>query len=148
MSGGRIEYGSPGTEVSLEGLEHHGSAVIEGATYTVSSSTTVESLTVRIAGVRYIKRAKASVNLAGVLRADEQRLEVERLEVALNELTGEASGRSNGRMGMSTWTSSLSRANGNRSARWCRRSLTLTRGISRAFGRPEHTPFARRSRGG
>jgi hypothetical protein len=87
VSGGRIEYGSPGTEVSLEGLKHDGSAVIEGATYTVSSSTTVESLTVRIAGVRYIKRAKASVDL------DEQRLEVERLEVALNELTGEASGK-------------------------------------------------------
>lgn len=93
VSGGRIEYGTPGTEVSLEGLEHDGSAVIQGATYTVSSSTTVESLTVRIAGVRYIKRAKASVNLAGVLRADDQRLEVERLEVALNELTGEASGK-------------------------------------------------------
>lgn len=103
ISGGRIEYHAPSAEVSLEGLEHQGSAAIDGATYTVSSSTTVESLTVRGASVRYIRRAKVSVDLGAVLRADEERLDVDRLRVAINELTGEASGTiewADGRVGL------------------------------------------------
>ncbi|MDH3844236.1 MAG: AsmA family protein, partial [Myxococcales bacterium] len=89
---GRIEYDAPGAEVSLEGFEHQGSAFVDGATYTVSSTTTVESLTVRIGNVRYIRKAKARFDLSAVLHADDERLDVERLEVALNELTGEAKG--------------------------------------------------------
>jgi hypothetical protein len=92
ITGGRIEYDAPGAEVSLEGLEHQGSALVDGATYTVASSTTVESLTVRIGNVRYISEARARFDLGGVLHADDERLDVERLEVAFNELTGEAKG--------------------------------------------------------
>ena len=92
VSGGRMEYDAPGAEVLLDGLEHQGSALVDGATYTVASSTTVESLTVRVGDVRYIRRASASVELGSVLHAEEDRLELERLQVVLNELTGEASG--------------------------------------------------------
>lgn len=92
ITGGRIEYVAPGTEVSLVGLAHEGSASIEGAKYSGASRTTVESLTVRIGDVRYIRKAKASLDLGTVLHADDERLDVERLEVALNELTGEAEG--------------------------------------------------------
>jgi hypothetical protein len=92
VTGGRIEYDKPGAEVLLEGFEHRGSALVDGATYTVASSTTVESLTVRVRDVGYIRRASASVELGSVLHADEERLELERLQVVLNELTGEASG--------------------------------------------------------
>lgn len=92
VTGGRMEYDAPGAEVSLDGFEHQGSALVDGATYTVASSTTVESLTVRIGSVHYVKDARASVDLSAVLRADDERLDVERLEVALNELSGEAKG--------------------------------------------------------
>ena len=84
ITGGRIEYEAPGTEVSLVGLAHEGSASIEGAKYSGSSRTTVESLTVRIGDVRYIRKAKASLDLGSVLHTDDERLDVERLEVALN----------------------------------------------------------------
>ena len=92
VEGGRLDYEAPGTEVRLEGLVHEGSATIEGARYTASSRTTVESLTVRIGDVEYVGAARATVDLTSVLHADEQQLDLERLEVALNELTGEAVG--------------------------------------------------------
>ena len=89
---GRLEYESPASKISLEGLEQDGSAAIDGATYAVSSSTTVRSLTVQVGGVRYIRNAHVNVDLGAVLRADDKRLAVDRLVVALNELSGEASG--------------------------------------------------------
>lgn len=92
VTDGRIEYEAPGAEVVLEGLEHGGSALVDGAIYTLASTTTVESLTVRVGNVRYVRKAKASLNLSAVLDVDDKRLDVERLEVALNELSAKASG--------------------------------------------------------
>ena len=92
ITGGRIEYDVPGAEVLLDGLEHRGSALVDGATYSLASATLVESLTVRVGNVRYVRKAKASLDLSAVLNFDDERLDVERLEVALNELSGKASG--------------------------------------------------------
>lgn len=92
ITGGLITYEAPGTQVSIEGLDHDGSAMIDGATYTVASSTTVEALSFRLGRIRYLKEAKVGLDVSAILRADDQHLRVDQLEIAVNELTGEGSG--------------------------------------------------------
>lgn len=92
ITGGLFTFEAPGTHVSIEGLNHGGSATIDGATYTVASSTTVEALSLQLGRIRYLKKAKMSLDVSAVLRADDQHLRVNQLEIAVNELTGEGSG--------------------------------------------------------
>ncbi|UCH28656.1 MAG: AsmA family protein, partial [Myxococcales bacterium] len=63
ITGGLITYDAPGIHVSIEGLDHSGSAVIDDATYALTSSTTVEALTLPLRRIRCLRNAKASLNL-------------------------------------------------------------------------------------
>lgn len=90
--GGSITYDAPGTHGSIEGLDHRGSATIDGATYTVASWTTIEALSVQLGRIRYFKEARASLDVSAILRADERRLTVENMELAVNELSALGAG--------------------------------------------------------
>jgi hypothetical protein len=92
INGGVISYDAPGRFASIEGLDHRGSAGIDGATYTSASSTTIEALSVQVGGVRYCKRARVSLDVSAILRTEERRLTVDNIELAVNELSAVGSG--------------------------------------------------------
>jgi len=92
LTAGLISYDAPGTHVLIEGLDHGGSAAIDGATYTVASSTAVESLSIQLGRIRYLKNAKVSLDVSAILRTDDRHLAVDKMEVAVNELSAVGSG--------------------------------------------------------
>ena len=92
ITGGVISYDVPGSFASIDGLDHRGSAAMDGATYASASSTTIEALSVQVGGVRYCKQARVSLDVSAILRTDERRLAVESMELAVNELSALGSG--------------------------------------------------------
>ena len=89
---GAITYDAPGTHVSIDGLHHDGSATISGATQMLESKTTIDALFVKLGRVTYLKRAKVEVDIAATLRTDDQHVDLDELNIAVNELSVGGSG--------------------------------------------------------
>ncbi len=89
---GAITYDAPGTQVSIDGLNHDGSATISGASQTLASKTTVDALSVKRGRITYLKNAKVGLEIAATLRADDQHLDLDELNIAVNELSIAGSG--------------------------------------------------------
>ncbi len=87
-----LTYEAPGTQVSVRGLEHEGSATIEGATQALASNTSVEALSVQLGPVTYLKDAKLLLDLVATIQTDRQRVDLSELKLALNELSIGGSG--------------------------------------------------------
>ncbi|MEM7435131.1 MAG: AsmA-like C-terminal region-containing protein [Myxococcota bacterium] len=87
-----ISYRSPDSEVSIESLDHEGSATIAPQSQTLRSSTAISSLTAKAGPVTYVNGAKVALEVGGTLRPDESHLEVSDLEIRLNTLTVTGSG--------------------------------------------------------
>jgi hypothetical protein len=83
---GALTYDEPGIEARIEGLNHRGRVKVAGATQELASETRIEELSVNRGGITYVKKAKASVEVAGTIRTAERTLQLDRLELALNEL--------------------------------------------------------------
>lgn len=92
ITDGLITYDAPGTHVSIEGLDHDGAPALDGATYAVASSMAAEALTVQLGRIRYLRKAKANLDVRATLRTDVQSLNIHQLEIGLNELTASGSG--------------------------------------------------------
>ena len=60
ISGGSVTYEEPSVYIEVEGLDHEGKAKLAGSIHTLVSETTVDALTVRLGGITYLKKAKAS----------------------------------------------------------------------------------------
>jgi hypothetical protein len=90
---GSITYDAPGTQMSIDGLHHDGSATITAATQVLASNTTVDALSIQLGRVTYLKQAKLGVDIAATLRTDEQRVDLDALDVAVNELSVGGSGQ-------------------------------------------------------
>ena len=89
---GAITYDAPGTHVSIEGLNHDGSATISGAMQSFASKTTVDALSVKLGRVTYLKKAKVGVDIEATLRTDDQHVDLDELTIAVNELSIGGSG--------------------------------------------------------
>ncbi|MBW2192111.1 MAG: AsmA family protein, partial [Deltaproteobacteria bacterium] len=69
---GSITYDAPGTHMSIDGLNHDGSATITAAIQVLASKTTVDALSIKLGRVTYLKEAKVGIEIAMTLRTDEQ----------------------------------------------------------------------------
>ncbi len=92
ISDGSITYEELGVYVEVRGLEHEGRAKLAGSIHTLASETTVDALTVRLGGVPYLKKAKASVSTDGVLDTGGESLILRTIGVMVNQLALEGSG--------------------------------------------------------
>ena len=90
---GSIAYDAPGAHMSVDGLNHDGSATISAATQMLASNTTVEALSIKLGRVTYLKQAKVGVDIATTLRTDDQRIDIDALNIAVNELSVGGSGQ-------------------------------------------------------
>ena len=84
---GTITYDAPGTHVSIDGLNHDGSATISGAMQTLASKTTVDALSVKLGRITYLKQVKVGLAIAATLRIDERHVDLDELNLAVNELS-------------------------------------------------------------
>jgi len=89
---GTIRYDAPGMQASVDGLNHEGSATITGQTQMLASTTTADALSIKLGRIRYLKNAKVGVDIAATLRAEEQHVDLDKLKIAVNELSIEGSG--------------------------------------------------------
>jgi hypothetical protein len=89
---GAMTYDAPGTHVLIDGLHHDGSATITGAAQTLASKTTIGELSVKLGRVTYLKKAKVEVAIATTLRTDARHIDLEKLSIAVNELSVAGSG--------------------------------------------------------
>lgn len=87
-----VHYEEPGVDVLVEGLEHQGRLRVTGPNQELESKTTIESLSVRLGAIRYIKEARASMDVNALLQSEASKLTVESLQVALNQLALGGSG--------------------------------------------------------
>jgi len=89
---GVFVYDEPGIQARVAGLNHQGSASVTGPVQELASQTTAEETTVKLGRVTYLKKAKASIDVDGTLRTDQQALQLEEIAVAVNQLAIEGSG--------------------------------------------------------
>ncbi len=93
ISNGSITYDEPGIHILVEGLEHDGRAKISGSTHELASETTIDALTARLGGITYLKQAKTKLSADATLDTDSEELTLNALELAINELALEGSGK-------------------------------------------------------
>ena len=87
VNDGLLTYEAPDLSLTARGIDHRGSATISGAEQTLISETKVAELTKRIGRVTYLKNAKLEVTLDGVIDTEAQRLDLNELSIAVNELS-------------------------------------------------------------
>ncbi|MDH3201354.1 MAG: AsmA family protein [Myxococcales bacterium] len=93
ISKGSITYDEPGIHIHVDGLEHDGRAKISGSTHELSSETTIDALTARLGGITYLKEARMNVSVDGTVDTEREHLTLTSLELAINQLALEGSGK-------------------------------------------------------
>ncbi|MEM7135226.1 MAG: AsmA-like C-terminal region-containing protein [Myxococcota bacterium] len=87
-----ITYRSPDAEVSIESLNHEGSATIAPQSQTLRSSTTIAALTTKAGRITYVRGAKVALEVGATLLPDDSRVDMFELEIRVNTLTIAGSG--------------------------------------------------------
>lgn len=90
---GAIDYETPEAEVSIAGLDHAGSAVIEAASQTLRSTTTIDTLTAKLGRVTYLRDAEVAIDVGATLFPSDAQLDVEELAVRVNALSTTGAGK-------------------------------------------------------
>lgn len=89
---GAILYEAPGARVTANGLSHRGSLRVAGPAQELSSKTSVDALTVTLGDVSYLDEAEAALDLDATLQSEEERLALDRIRLAINQLALGGSG--------------------------------------------------------
>jgi hypothetical protein len=89
---GVITYDEPGISVAAAGLTHEGRAKISGSTQELESKTTIEALTVKLGQITYLLRAETRVDVDATVEAEQRRVQLDRIEIAVNQLAIGGSG--------------------------------------------------------
>jgi hypothetical protein len=92
INDGIITYDEPGISVAAIGLRHEGSAKISGSTQELESQTHIEALTVKLGQITYLLRAKTRVDVDATVETEQQRLRLDGIEIAVNQLAIAGSG--------------------------------------------------------
>jgi hypothetical protein len=92
INDGVVTYDEPGTSVAAKGLDHEGSAKISGSTQELASETTIDSLTVKLGRITYLKDAKARVDVDATIETEQEHLQVDEIQLAVNQLAVAGSG--------------------------------------------------------
>jgi uncharacterized protein involved in outer membrane biogenesis len=89
---GVITYDEPGISVAAAGFTHEGSARISGSTQELESETTIEALTVKLGEITYLKGANTRIDVVATIETDQQHLQVDEIQIAVNQLAVNGSG--------------------------------------------------------
>lgn len=89
---GKLRFEQPGLEVTAHGLDHHGRLRVAGSVQDLSSETAIEQLTAKLGGVTYLKKAKTRLDLDATLQSTEEKLTLDRIRLAINQLALGGSG--------------------------------------------------------
>jgi uncharacterized protein involved in outer membrane biogenesis len=92
IDGGALLYEEPGVRLTVDGLDHRGRLRVAQSVQTLASETEVERLTAKLGGIHYVKDAKARLDLEATLQGDRERLTLDTIRLALNELALSGSG--------------------------------------------------------
>lgn len=92
INDGVVTYDEPGISVAAMGLDHEGSAKISGSTQELASETTVDALTVKLGRITYLKEAKARVDVDATIETEQEHLQVDEIQLAVNQLAVAGSG--------------------------------------------------------
>ena len=89
---GVITYDEPGSSVTAAGLTHEGRAKISGSTQELESETSIEALTVKLGQITYVRRAETRVDVDATVEAEQRRVRLDGIEIAVNQLAIGGSG--------------------------------------------------------
>ncbi|MGB5313988.1 MAG: AsmA family protein, partial [Polyangiales bacterium] len=89
---GQIHYEEPGVDVLATSVNHDGRLRVAGAHEELSSKTRIEELSIRLGGIRYLKKAWVGVEIDGVLESERARLTLNAIKVMVNRLAIEGLG--------------------------------------------------------
>ena len=92
INDGVVTYDEPGISVAAMGLDHEGSAKISGSTQELASETTIDALTVKLGRITYLKEAKARVDVDATIETEQEHLQVDEIQLAVNQLAVAGSG--------------------------------------------------------
>ncbi len=89
---GRLHYEEPGVDILATSLNHDGRLRVAEDHEELSSKTRIEELSVRLGGIRYLKKAWVGVEIDGVLESERARLTLNAVRVMVNRLAIEGRG--------------------------------------------------------
>lgn len=92
IDGGAILYEAPGARITANGLSHRGRLRVAGPAQELSSKTSVDALTAVLGDVRYLHEAGAALDLDATLQSEEERLALDHVRLAINQLALAGSG--------------------------------------------------------
>ena len=89
---GQIHYEEPGVDVLATSVNHDGRLRVAEDHEELSSKTRIEELSIRLGGIRYLKKAWVGVEIDGVLESERARLTLNAIKVMVNRLAIEGLG--------------------------------------------------------